>query len=123
MLNQSTLISRKVRGKWRIGAPNNTLFNSREQSALVVTSLCHYKFVMEELLRSNNIITLSFVQSLMRDAGIEALWADRNMSTLEGSIGAIPQRILVDSDRIVEARRIIVDAGLEKELRDRPDHG
>ena len=74
---------------------------------------------MEELLRSNNIITLSFVQSLMRDAGIEALWADRNMSTLEGSIGAIPQRILVDSDRINEARRIIIDAGLENELRDR----
>jgi hypothetical protein len=73
---------------------------------------------MEELLRSNNIITLSFVQSLMRDAGIEALWADRNTSTLEGSIGAIPQRILVDAEKIIEARRIIVDAGLEKELRD-----
>lgn len=73
---------------------------------------------MEELLRSNNIITLSFVQSLMRDANIEVLWADRNTSTLEGSIGAIPQRILVDAEKITEARRIIVDAGLENELRD-----
>ncbi len=73
---------------------------------------------MEELLRSNNIITLSFVQSLMRDAGIESIWTDRNTSTLEGSIGAIPQRILVESEKISLARRIIVDAGLENELRD-----
>ncbi|MDZ7824469.1 MAG: DUF2007 domain-containing protein [Ahrensia sp.] len=73
---------------------------------------------MEELLRSNNMITLSFVQSLMKDAGIECLWADQNMSTLEGSVGAIPQRILVDADKLIEARRIIIDVGLEKELRD-----
>ena len=73
---------------------------------------------MEELLRSNNIITLSFVQSLMRDAGIDCIWTDRNISTLEGSIGAIPQRILVDAQKITLARRIIVDAGLENELRD-----
>lgn len=72
---------------------------------------------MEELLRSNNMITLSFAQSLMRDAGIECLWADQNTSILEGSIGAIVQRILVDSNKIDEARRIIADAGLEKELR------
>ena len=78
---------------------------------------CHYKIPMEELLRSNNIITLSFVQSLMRDAGIESLWTDRNTSTLEGSIGAIPQRILVESEKISLARQIIVDAGLENELR------
>lgn len=73
---------------------------------------------MKELLRSNNMITLSFVQSLMRDAGIESIWVDQNMSTLEGSVGAIAQRILVDTDRIDEARSIIINAGLEKELRD-----
>lgn len=75
------------------------------------------KSCMEELLRSNNIVTLSFVEALMRDADIECLWADRNTSMLEGSIGAIAQRILVDSDKFEMARRIIVDAGLENELR------
>ncbi|WP_155851947.1 DUF2007 domain-containing protein [Ahrensia sp. 13_GOM-1096m] len=73
---------------------------------------------MEELLRSNNLITLSFVQSLMRDAEIECLWADQNMSTLEGSVGAIPQRILVETAKLQEARQIIIEVGLEKELRD-----
>ncbi len=72
---------------------------------------------MEELLRSNNIVTLSFVEALMRDADIECLWTDRNTSMLEGSIGAIPQRIMVNAEKIDLARRIIVDAGLEEELR------
>ena len=72
---------------------------------------------MEELMRSNNAVTLSFVEALMRDAGIGVMIADQNMSIIEGSIGAIPRRILVESDRIDQARRIMRDAGLEHELR------
>ena len=72
---------------------------------------------MEELMRSNNPVTLSFVESLMRDAGIGVMVADQYMSILEGSIGAIPRRILVESDRIDQARRIMRDAGLADELR------
>ena len=72
---------------------------------------------MEELMRSNNVVTLSFVESLMRDAGIVVMIADQSMSILEGSIGAIPRRILVDGDRIEQARRIMRDAGLAHELR------
>jgi Putative prokaryotic signal transducing protein len=71
---------------------------------------------MEELLRSNNPVTLSFVESLMREAGIGVLVADQNMSIVEGSLGIIPRRILVESDRIEHARRIVRDAGLENEL-------
>ncbi len=68
-------------------------------------------------MRSNNPVTLSFVESLMRDAGIGVMIADQYMSILEGSIGAIPRRILVESDRIDQARRIMRDAGLADELR------
>lgn len=68
-------------------------------------------------MRSNNIVTLSFVEALMRDAGIAVMIADQSMSILEGSIGAIPRRILVDSERIDQARRIMHDAGLDHELR------
>ena len=68
-------------------------------------------------MRSNNIVTLSFVEALMRDAGIAVMIADQSMSILEGSIGAIPRRILVDSERIDQARRIMRDAGLDHELR------
>lgn len=72
---------------------------------------------MEELLRTNNPVTLSFVESLMRDAGIGVLVADENMSIMDGSLGILPRRILVDSERIEQARRIVRDAGLENELK------
>ena len=72
---------------------------------------------MEELLRSNDPVTISFVETLMREAGIGVLVADQNMSIMDGSLGILPRRILVESDRIDEARRIVRDAGLEKELK------
>lgn len=71
---------------------------------------------MEELLRTNNPVTLSFVESLMREAGIGVLVADENMSIMDGSLGILPRRILVEADRIEQARRILRDAGLENEL-------
>lgn len=72
---------------------------------------------MEELIRTNNPVTISFVEALMRDAGIGTFVADQNMSIIEGSIGAIPKRLLVESDRFEQAKRIVKDAGLEHELR------
>jgi hypothetical protein len=39
------------------------------------------------------------------------------MSILEGSVGVIPRRILVDPAMAAQARRILTDAGLEEELR------
>jgi Putative prokaryotic signal transducing protein len=46
---------------------------------------------------------------------------DRNMSVLEGSLGILPRRILVDEDRADEARKLLEDAGLGHELRsDKP---
>ncbi|WP_428977559.1 DUF2007 domain-containing protein [Oricola cellulosilytica] len=54
----------------------------------------------------------------MREAGIGVLVADQNMSIVEGSLGVIPRRILVESDRLDQARRIVRDAGMENELRE-----
>lgn len=73
---------------------------------------------MQELLRTNDPVLLSFVESLMREAGIGVLVADQNMSILDGSLGILPRRILVESDRVEQARRIVRDAGLESELKD-----
>ncbi|NKJ06837.1 hypothetical protein FHT29_003830 [Rhizobium sp. SG741] len=39
------------------------------------------------------------------------------MSILEGSLGMLPRRFLVDEERADQARRILVDAGLGDELR------
>lgn len=74
---------------------------------------------MEELVRTNDPVLISFLESLMKDAGIGYLVADHTMSILDGSIGAIPRRLLVDAERVDEARRIVTDAGLGAELRER----
>ncbi|MBB5044679.1 DUF2007 domain-containing protein [Shinella fusca] len=72
---------------------------------------------MIELIRTNDAVLLSFAESLMKEAGIHCLIADQGMSILEGSLGMLPRRFLVESDREDEARRILKDAGLAAELR------
>ena len=73
---------------------------------------------MKELIRTNNAVVLSFAESLMKDAGIGCFIADQGMSILEGSLGLLPRRFLVDEDDADEARQVLIDAGLEAELRD-----
>jgi hypothetical protein len=67
---------------------------------------------MKELLRTNDAVTISFVESLLRDAGIDFLIADQNMSIMEGSIGVLPRRVLVDEDSVPQARQILRDADI-----------
>lgn len=74
---------------------------------------------MEELVRTNDPVLISFLESLMKEAGIHYLVADQTTSILDGSIGAIPRRLMVDGGRAEEARRIVTDAGLGAELRSR----
>lgn len=69
-------------------------------------------------MRTNDPVALSFAESLMKDAGIFAMIADQGMSVLEGSLGILQRRLLVDGERADEARRILVDAGLGAELRE-----
>ena len=69
-------------------------------------------------MRSNDAVLLSFVEALLRDARIPHHMADRHMSLLDGSIGALPRRVLVDGERIEEARRLLRDADLGHELAD-----
>jgi hypothetical protein len=69
-----------------------------------------------ELLRSNDPVLLSFVEALLKEAGIAHQVADQHMSVMEGTIGILPRRVLVARGSHDEARRILVEAGLEREL-------
>ena len=60
---------------------------------------------MKELLRSNDAVLLSYVTALLEEDAIGFMVADANMSVLEGSIGILPRRILVESEKIAQARR------------------
>ncbi len=67
---------------------------------------------MIELLRSNDLVLISFVTSLLEDAEIRHAVADGHMSAIDGGIGALPRRIMVAEDRHEEAQRLLVEAGI-----------
>ena len=71
---------------------------------------------MRELIRTNDIVLLSFIRALMDEAGLFLLVADEAMSSVEGSIGILPRRVLVRSDEEDEARRILTQAGIDPAL-------
>jgi tRNA1(Val) A37 N6-methylase TrmN6 len=72
---------------------------------------------MRELIRTNDAVLVSAVEALLKGAGIPHLVLDQNMSVLEGSLGVLPRRIMVPSDHVRPARRLLDDAGLGRELR------
>lgn len=71
---------------------------------------------MIELFRSNDPVVISFVEALLKEAGIAHATLDHNMSVMEGSLGILPRRMLVASEQHASARRILMDAGLGGEL-------
>ena len=73
---------------------------------------------MVEIIRTNDLVLIGFVQFLLEQAEVPVLVADGHMSVLEGSIGAFPRRVLVPEDYGSQARRLLSDAGLAAELRD-----
>jgi hypothetical protein len=71
---------------------------------------------LEEILRTNNLVTISFVEALLREAGNDALVADTHMSVVEGTLGVLPRRVLVAEEDAVAARAILENAGIGSEL-------
>lgn len=67
---------------------------------------------MEELLRSNDPVWLSYVRHLLTEEGIAFLQLDDHMAALEGSVGAIPRRILVLAEDVGRARLSLGNATL-----------
>ena len=76
---------------------------------------------MRELVRTNDLVLISFIETLLDGAGFGYFVADRHMSAAEGSLGFLPRRILVTPEDFVPARRLLREAGLAAELRDERD--
>jgi hypothetical protein len=62
---------------------------------------------MVELLRSNDLVLISYVMHLLAEEGIEAMVFDEHMSAVEGSIGALPRRIMVDKDDFKRSKDLL----------------
>jgi hypothetical protein len=63
------------------------------------------------LVTSNDPVRLSFLTVLLADAGIAAVMLDAHTSAIEGSIGAIPRRLMVATEDEPRARRVLAEAG------------
>lgn len=76
---------------------------------------------MLELIRTNDLILLSFATSCLEGEGIAVLVADQHMAGLEGAIGAFPRRLCVPADEWARARAVLIEAGLAAHLLDEGD--
>jgi len=65
---------------------------------------------MKELLRTNDPVRLSWVQAVLNDSGIHSLVLDHHTSLIEGSIGAIPRRLMVAERDHSRARDLVAAA-------------
>ena len=70
-----------------------------------------------ELVRTNDLVMISLIESLLTQEGVPFFVADQHMSAVEGSLGFLPRRIMVDSQQGGRARRLLEEAGLAAELR------
>jgi Putative prokaryotic signal transducing protein len=66
---------------------------------------------MKELLRTNDLVRLSWLQALLNDSGIDSLVLDHYTSLVEGNIGAIPRRLMVSDRDLYRARALLATAG------------
>ncbi|MEZ5837723.1 MAG: DUF2007 domain-containing protein [Geminicoccaceae bacterium] len=66
--------------------------------------------MMVELFSSNDMVRLSWARAMLEAAGIDVLLLDEHMSALEGSIGAIPRRLLVPQSDRERAKAVLEDA-------------
>jgi len=69
---------------------------------------------MKELLRTNDLVRLSWIEALLADAGIECVVLDQHTSLVEGSIGAIQRRLMVAERDHQRARRLIAEAEAQR---------
>lgn len=68
---------------------------------------------MIELIKTNDLVFLSWIEALLTDAEIPHYLLDSHTSIMEGSIGAIPRRLMVEDGDIALARRVLQSAGIE----------
>ena len=66
---------------------------------------------MKEIARSTDPVRLSFLTALLSDGGVTAFLFDTHASIVQGSIGVLPQRLMVADVEYDEAVGILKSAG------------
>jgi putative signal transducing protein len=66
---------------------------------------------VKEIARSTDPVRLSFLTALLSDGGITAVLFDTHASIVQGSLGVLPQRLMVADGEYNEAVAILKSAG------------
>ena len=66
-------------------------------------------------MRSNDLVHLSWIRSVFDEANIPIFVMDEHMSVLEGSVNAIPRRVMVSEADHAQAMMILKAAQSELE--------
>lgn len=67
---------------------------------------------MRELILTSDSVLVSFVETLLKDAGVEVHVFDRNLNALNGAVGPAPQRVMVAPEEWDRAKRVLIEADL-----------
>jgi hypothetical protein len=62
---------------------------------------------MREIRRSNDLVYLSFAEAALRAQGLNPSIFDAALSAVEGSIGALPRRLVVPAAEEARARALL----------------
>lgn len=65
---------------------------------------------MKEIARSTDPVRLSFLTALLSDGGVTAILFDTHASIVQGSLGVLPQRLMVADDEYGDAVAILKSA-------------
>jgi hypothetical protein len=68
---------------------------------------------MKELLRTNDPVRLSWLRAFLKDSGVDSVVFDNHTSLVEGSIGAIPRRLMVAERDYPRARALLATSDAE----------
>jgi len=71
---------------------------------------------MKELLRTNDITLIAFTKHVLSEVDIAVFELDVNMSVLEGSIGILPQRLMVIDEEYEIAYDTMIENGIEAQF-------
>lgn len=64
---------------------------------------------MSELVRTNDPVFLSWLCAHLESRGVRFVVLDQHASLMDGSIGAVPRRVMVDTDQMPLARLVLAE--------------
>lgn len=68
---------------------------------------------MRQLIQTNDVVLLSYIGALLTEARIEHVVFDVHMSVMEGSLGVLPRRVLVEEGDWLAAVDLLRKAGID----------